>query len=431
MVNIVVEGVEEERVAFFFSGCSSVKVENLGFGLSNTQTSHGGTTYLPTENWYPLALEGNVGVEVVGCKFVTPRTAVFADAYHGAANRNINVHDNEFGGVANYSILARNADGVRFAGNHCEGTGRSWHTFGEDVALSDGTANAVVEGNRFINPLGVQSRITPTRNVGPTTISANVKTGGGRFVEICDASNITITGNASTSTDLTEHVLFTSEINANNEHVTIAGNVFVNGGHCVGDYYAGGRLKDGLVFANNVCSNTFGPQAWNSRAGVIFEGNRFDLSSAGREIRVGGYGLVFKGNSIRNGYVSLVDNGAAIVEGNFFLGSATSPVPYALNVSGTVGHQVRGNWIEPGSYLSYINQSPALPVGFRYLDAGVDASPDVAFAGKIRCNVGDTIENGVPVELGAILEKYVITGWKCTRAGTPGTWLPLRALTGH
>jgi len=50
-------------------------------------------------------------------------------------------------------------------------------------------------------------------------------------------------------------------------------------------------------------------------------------------------------------------------------------------------------------------------------------------AGKFA--VGDFIRNSAPAELGAASSKYVILGWVCTVAGTPGTFLQCRALTGN
>lgn len=45
--------------------------------------------------------------------------------------------------------------------------------------------------------------------------------------------------------------------------------------------------------------------------------------------------------------------------------------------------------------------------------------------------VGDVIRNSAPAEAGSASSKYVIYGWICTVAGTPGTWLELRTLTGN
>jgi hypothetical protein len=45
--------------------------------------------------------------------------------------------------------------------------------------------------------------------------------------------------------------------------------------------------------------------------------------------------------------------------------------------------------------------------------------------------VGDFIRNSAPAEAGAVASKYVVLGWVCTVAGTPGTWLQCRVLTGN
>ena len=44
---------------------------------------------------------------------------------------------------------------------------------------------------------------------------------------------------------------------------------------------------------------------------------------------------------------------------------------------------------------------------------------------------GDTLKNSAPVEAGSTSSKYVVTGWICVAAGTPGTWVSMRVLTGN
>lgn len=44
---------------------------------------------------------------------------------------------------------------------------------------------------------------------------------------------------------------------------------------------------------------------------------------------------------------------------------------------------------------------------------------------------GDAVRNSAPAELGTADAKYVITGWVCVAAGTPGTWVACRSLTGN
>ena len=44
---------------------------------------------------------------------------------------------------------------------------------------------------------------------------------------------------------------------------------------------------------------------------------------------------------------------------------------------------------------------------------------------------GDKCKNTSPSEAGTAGSKFVVTGWICTVSGSPGTWLPMRSLTGN
>ena len=44
---------------------------------------------------------------------------------------------------------------------------------------------------------------------------------------------------------------------------------------------------------------------------------------------------------------------------------------------------------------------------------------------------GDFIRNSEPSELGGAGSMYVVVGFLCLAAGTPGTWVQCRALTGN
>ena len=44
---------------------------------------------------------------------------------------------------------------------------------------------------------------------------------------------------------------------------------------------------------------------------------------------------------------------------------------------------------------------------------------------------GDFVTNSAPTELGTTPNKYVVTGFLCVSAGSPGTWVQMRALTGN
>jgi hypothetical protein len=45
--------------------------------------------------------------------------------------------------------------------------------------------------------------------------------------------------------------------------------------------------------------------------------------------------------------------------------------------------------------------------------------------------VGDRVQVRNPIEEGTAGSKYVTTGYICITAGTPGTWVPQRVLTGN
>jgi len=62
---------------------------------------------------------------------------------------------------------------------------------------------------------------------------------------------------------------------------------------------------------------------------------------------------------------------------------------------------------------------------FANYNAATAAPTDGAYA------VGDFIKNSAPSELGVASSKYVILGWICVTAGTPGTFLQCRVLTGN
>jgi hypothetical protein len=56
-----------------------------------------------------------------------------------------------------------------------------------------------------------------------------------------------------------------------------------------------------------------------------------------------------------------------------------------------------------------------------------DTSVPITGTWKVR----DTVINSNPSEQGAPGSKYVIYGWYCITAGSPGTWVEMRFLTGN
>lgn len=45
--------------------------------------------------------------------------------------------------------------------------------------------------------------------------------------------------------------------------------------------------------------------------------------------------------------------------------------------------------------------------------------------------VGDFVRNSAPAESGTAGSKWILVGWVCVTAGTPGTWVACRSLTGN
>ena len=62
--------------------------------------------------------------------------------------------------------------------------------------------------------------------------------------------------------------------------------------------------------------------------------------------------------------------------------------------------------------------------------AGIDnAASSVPTVGSYT--KGDFVRNSAPAELGITSSKYFIDGWVCVAAGTPGTFVQKRCLTGN
>lgn len=97
-------------------------------------------------------------------------------------------------------------------------------------------------------------------------------------------------------------------------------------------------------------------------------------------------------------------------------------------------------YIYPETILNYggtINAADVLYVAGVEFFIGCGASGIPVYNKRLAApianswQVGEYIENYLPAELGGAGSKYIIKGWICTVAGTPGTWLECRVLTGN
>ncbi len=275
------------------------------------------------------------------------------------------------------------------------------------------------------NPTVLFTGVTDTSFDG-TACTSVTQTTSGSTTFTCTQSGANATSSGGYITDAYAPILFTdSGGNVGNAQVSITGSNFYGGGFCVDDYNAGTEAKDGFKFIGNGCYNTQGPQLTSLRSGVIFDSNHFNLHPSGQAISFAGTGSKFVGNDVNNGYLSLTNTfngGENIITGNYFKGNFTTPIAFLFNFSGILENTVKLNKYEPGTYTSILNQAPAAPVGFHYLDMGLSSLPSTAMPTQITCSVGDMVQSDFTATASGP------QGWYCITAGTPGTWSNLQLL---
>lgn len=64
---------------------------------------------------------------------------------------------------------------------------------------------------------------------------------------------------------------------------------------------------------------------------------------------------------------------------------------------------------------------------YQHYNAGTAAPTGTAQSYQI----GDKVWNTTPTELGSVGSKYIVAGFICVAAGSPGTWREIRTLTGN
>lgn len=90
---------------------------------------------------------------------------------------------------------------------------------------------------------------------------------------------------------------------------------------------------------------------------------------------------------------------------------------------GALQRDLRFHWANMADQLNGLSE------GRMVASYGALTAAPTGTAGPFQ--VGDFIRNSAPAELGTTPNKYVIYGWICTVAGSPGTWLQQRFLTGN
>ena len=103
------------------------------------------------------------------------------------------------------------------------------------------------------------------------------------------------------------------------------------------------------------------------------------------------------------------------------------PQEAALPLNADTPYEAALNYKLKDLFRTFAQRLNALSDG--RINAIDNAAPSIPTVGMYA--VGDVVRNSAPVELGTAGNKYIVIGWVCTVAGTPGTFLPMRSLTGN
>ncbi|WP_252474754.1 hypothetical protein [Citrobacter freundii] len=423
-VNINTDGNgEAERVCFGLFNCKNFKFNGIKLNQSCTNFSTGpsDTTFTPQENWFGFALEGSSG-SINDIDALAARIFVMADTGGAGAipNEDITLSNVRVDLVTNYTFFTKNLNGIaKMIDCQTYRTGRKWHTFGEDFACSIRTKYLIAERNHFINPISIQSRITPWGVTDGALISHNVKIGQGIFVEIggesngVAAQNVVIDSNISIG-DQNEDGTFSSHVliiwNGSNDYSTsfngikITKNTFKGGGYAINDY-AETQMSAycyGLVIENNQFERTDAVKVtmptWRKS---IYRGNKsyFVLGNTGCEI--GGFAPIISDNNFDSTYLvstSGVRIDESVIENNLFSNTLNSPINQLIDWPRFAGMTYRGNRY---TFLikKFRDNADMVSCGWRFADAsaGIGTAPTTTYPGKVLVNIGDMIHNaGTP-----------------------------------
>jgi hypothetical protein len=158
-------------------------------------------------------------------------------------------------------------------------------------------------------------------------------------------------------------------------------------------------------------------------------------------------------NTFRNltssGVALSTSNTQGTLEGNLFNNVSASLRYYYNPPNPTLGFNAAPTWTaDGGTFVQDLNpvqsQNPTsdnIRRGWRY-DATAMAWNEERFQTAAEWvgtaqptsgtwSTGAVMKNTAPSEAGTTGAKYVVTGWICTMGGSPGTWLPMRSLTGN
>lgn len=395
-----------ERVVFGLKNCTgTVYGFNWNSDFTDYSTSPSDTTYRPQEDWMGFVVEGcHISVKKM---FVNAsRTFLNADSLAGLANKYVSLNDSYFKYNVNYGIVTRNCDYSEFCNNETHYSGRIYHTYGEDYAVSEGSRRSYAHNNRFYNPISLQSRITPAgENV---TVTDNYYEGSGIFVEIFAASNIICTGNTSKITtdaagrNSAHYLLITNDpggdwgVNTGLSNIVISNNIMIGGGMAVQGYHEGNQLKTGLIVTDNTLIDTKAPRLTaSSWIAPMFVNNNCKFAVGFGDVGIGGQHPIVTNNILDGGYIVLSPGYTVIFpvfEGNQFRNSVGATLDTVFSMDNFTDGVFRNNNIHESSFTRiFPSVSSVAKVGFKFVDAGFSQSPVGIYGAKCVVQPGDWV----------------------------------------
>ncbi|WYC18270.1 tail spike [Citrobacter phage vB_CfrS_K1M] len=395
-----------ERVVFGLKNCrGSVSGFNWNSNFTDYSTGPSDTTYKPQEDWMGFVLEG-CHIKIKKQNVNASRTFINADATEGVANLYVSLTDSYFKYNVNYCVATRNCDYSEFINNETWYSGRTWHTFGEDYAISEGSRRSYAHNNRFYNPISIQSRIPPAgENI---TITDNYYEGHGIFVEIFAANNVICTGNTSKITtdavgrNSAHYLLITNDpggdwgVNTGLSNIVISDNIMIGGGMAVQGYNEGVQLKTGLIVTDNILIDTKAPRLTaSSWIAPIFANNNCKFAVGFGDVGIGGYHPRVINNVLDGGYIS-ISPGYTIIspefESNQFRNSVGSTLDTVFSMNDFTGGVFRNNNIAASSFTRIFPAvADVTKVGFKFADIGFSQSPTGVYGVKCVVQPADWI----------------------------------------
>jgi hypothetical protein len=340
--------------------------------------------------------------EATDCTFNDCPGAVFAQ---GARARILNCYASAPKDVS-FVLNSTNAEGGSIIG--CKVYANNI-TCSIHIGVEQGVSNFVLEDNLV---LGVKDGI----GIGCVSVGGDVNVGTGGVIvgNVVDGKSYTATN---PSALLQVGVNYTGVTVANNRLVNVPGGNANNIAVRIsarGNYLLGNEIRYGAAAAG--------------LAAVLVDPAGGDLEMVENVVDAGGrsYGVRF--NTGSNSSVPVWSRR------NKFYNAAeginiTQPTLCPLYEEGDWFDATVTNAINGVDWQTAWNTYKGWKWPHRIADHRVYFSGVVPSAGTFT--VGDEVHNAAPSELGSAASKYVIEAWVCTVAGSPGTWLQRRTLTGN